>query len=267
MLQTQVLIIGGGITGTGLARDLAMRGVRSILVEQKDLNAGASGANHGLLHSGARYVSNDPTNGTECCEEGRILKQMAPHCIEDTGGLFVAVEGDDERYVASFPQLCAQCNIPVKMIDAKDAREMEPAISEKLIAAYMVEDASVDPFKLSMENFLQAQDLDSWLDGLQETMPGELIFIYDACRSGTFLLQMIPPAGKQRIVITSASDENAYFIHQGGLSFSFQFWAYLYGGYELYDAFVHGKPKGSVNIFIGKPDIVIKKANGFIHNR
>jgi len=159
VLQTQVLIIGGGITGTGLARDLAMRGVRSILVEQKDLNAGASGANHGLLHSGARYVSNDLVNAAECYEEGKILKQMAPHCIEDTGGFFVAVEGDDERYVANFPQLCAQCNIPVKMIDTKDAREMEPAISEKLIAAYMVEDASVDPFKLSMENFLQAQDL------------------------------------------------------------------------------------------------------------
>ena len=54
--KTEVVIIGGGVTGTGLARDLALRGVDCLLVEKGDLNSGASGANHGLLHSGARYV-------------------------------------------------------------------------------------------------------------------------------------------------------------------------------------------------------------------
>jgi glycerol-3-phosphate dehydrogenase len=51
-LKTQVLIIGGGATGTGVARDLALRGVSCVLVEKKDINAGASGANHGLLTAG-----------------------------------------------------------------------------------------------------------------------------------------------------------------------------------------------------------------------
>ncbi len=64
-MQTQVLIIGRGITGTGLARDIALRGVHCILVEKLDINAGASGANHGLLHSGARYVSSDLAMATE----------------------------------------------------------------------------------------------------------------------------------------------------------------------------------------------------------
>ena len=163
MIKTEVLIIGGGITATGLARDLALRGVRCMLVEQKDLNAGASGANHGLLHSGARYVSNDPANAAECRSEAGILKKMAAHCIEDTGGLFVAVEGDDENYVADFPHLCTRSDIPVKPIDVEDAREMEPALSATLIAAYAVEDASIDPFKLTMENFLHAQALGCWL--------------------------------------------------------------------------------------------------------
>lgn len=158
-LETQVLIIGAGATGTGLARDLALRGVESILVEQNDINAGASGANHGLLHSGGRYVASDQGSAKECREESELLKQLAPQCIEDTGGLFVAVEGDDEKYVADFPHLCSQCNIPVKELDIKEARELEPALSEKLIAAYMVEDASIDPFKLSMENIAQAQGL------------------------------------------------------------------------------------------------------------
>jgi glycerol-3-phosphate dehydrogenase len=162
-LKAQVLIIGGGVTGTGLARDLALRGVTCALVEQGDINAGASGANHGLLHSGGRYVSSDPGSATECREEGELLKRLAPHCIEDTGGLFVAVEGDDEKYVADFPHLCSRCQIPVQTLDVKEARELEPALSENLIAAYSVKDATIDPFKLSMENMAQAQALGSSL--------------------------------------------------------------------------------------------------------
>jgi glycerol-3-phosphate dehydrogenase len=156
-LKTQVLIIGGGSTGTGIARDLALRGVQCILAEYHDINAGASGANHGLLHSGGRYVFTDQGSAKECREEGELLKRLAPHCIEDTGGLFVAVEGDDEKYVADFPHLCAQCHIPVQELDVKEARELEPVLSDKLIAAYLVADASIDPFKLSMENIAQAQ--------------------------------------------------------------------------------------------------------------
>jgi glycerol-3-phosphate dehydrogenase len=129
------------------------------VVEQKDLNAGASGANHGLLHSGARYVSNDPVIAAECCEEGRILKRMASHCVEETGGLFVAVAGDDENYVADFPNLCTRSNISVQAIDIRAALEIEPALSKKLIAVYAVADASIDPFKLTTENFLHARDL------------------------------------------------------------------------------------------------------------
>ncbi|MDJ0985200.1 MAG: anaerobic glycerol-3-phosphate dehydrogenase subunit GlpA [Desulfobacterales bacterium] len=158
-IETQVLIIGGGATGTGLARDLALRGVDSILVEQNDINSGTSGANHGLLHSGARYVSSDQGSARECRAEGALLKKMAPHCIEDTGGLFVAVEGDDENYVADFPQLCAQSDIFVKELDVTEVRELEPVLTDKLIAAYAVKDASIDPFKLSLENIAHAQKL------------------------------------------------------------------------------------------------------------
>ena len=159
IVKTQVLIIGGGVTGAGLARDLALRGVNCVIVEKHDINAGASGANHGLLHSGARYVSSDMHSAEECRDEGRILKKMAPDCIEDTGGLFVAVAGDDETYISEFPQLCTKSRIPVKELDIKEAREMEPALSSKTIAAFQVQDASIGPFKLSMENIHQARTL------------------------------------------------------------------------------------------------------------
>lgn len=158
-MQTQVLIIGGGATGTGLARDLALRGVECILVEKRDINAGASGGNHGLLHSGARYVASDPASAQECQQEGRLLKKMASHCIEATGGLFVAVAGDDEKYIADFPGLCRKAGIHAHNLDLQEARQMEPALSDRLIAAFTVEDATIDPFKLSLDNISHAQML------------------------------------------------------------------------------------------------------------
>ena len=158
-METQVLIIGGGCTGTGLARDLALRGVPCTVVEKGEINAGTSGANHGLLHSGARYVSSDPESARECREEAELLKRLAPQCIEDSGGLFVAVEGDDEKYIADFPGLSSKCGIPLRELDPKEALEMEPNLSEKLISAYEVQDATIDPFMLSLENISQAQQM------------------------------------------------------------------------------------------------------------
>lgn len=156
-MNTQVLIIGGGVTGTGVARDLSLRGIDCILVEKRDINAGASGGNHGLLHSGARYIASDPAAAAECQQEGRLLKKLAAHCIEPTGGLFVAVQGDDEHYIADFDSMCRNSNITAKPLDVVDAREMEPVLSDKLIAAFSVEDATIDPFKLSLDNIAHAQ--------------------------------------------------------------------------------------------------------------
>ena len=162
-ISTQVLIIGGGVTGSGLARDLALRGVRCLLVEKQDVNAGASGGNHGLLHSGARYILSDPSSASECRDEGAILKRLAPQCVEETGGLFVAVQGDEETYIADFADRCRRCGIDAISVDPKDALEMEPALSADTIAAFAVEDASIDPFKLSLDNLAQAGSLGSSL--------------------------------------------------------------------------------------------------------
>ena len=158
-LKTDVLIIGGGATGTGLARDLALRGVSCILAERTDINAGASGGNHGYLHSGARYVSNDTASAMECRKEAELLKRLAPQCIEDTGGLFVAVAGDDENFIADFPGFCGKAGLSFQAVSPKDAMEMEPVLSGRIIAAYAVEDATIDPFRLSLENMAHAQRL------------------------------------------------------------------------------------------------------------
>lgn len=159
LLKTQVLIIGAGVTGAGLARDLALRGIDSIVVEKRDFNAGASGGNHGLLHSGARYVESDPAAACECQRENLLLKQLAPQCVDDAGGLFISVAGDDENYVADFPLLCEQCGIESRRLSTDQARAMEPALAGGIIAAYSVNDAAVDPFRLTLDNLAHARQL------------------------------------------------------------------------------------------------------------
>ena len=80
-----VLVVGGGATGTGLARDLAMRGLRVMLVEQGDLAHGTTGRYHGLLHSGGRYVVRDPPSARDCAAENRILRDRLSQAAGDVG--------------------------------------------------------------------------------------------------------------------------------------------------------------------------------------
>src|SRR4030065_804681 len=97
-IQTGVLIIGGGATGVGISRDLTLRGIPSVLIEKGDFLSGASGRNHGLFHSGGRYAVSDPDAARQCIAENRILRRIAPHCIEATDGLFVSLPEDGFDY-------------------------------------------------------------------------------------------------------------------------------------------------------------------------
>lgn len=155
-MDADVILIGAGATGAGLARDLALRGISCILLEKADMNAGASGRNHGLLHSGARYVAVDPHAAVECRKEGAILKRIVPHCVEDCGGLFVALPGDDAAYIREFPERCKAADIDCEPLPVSKARELEPALAENILAACHVPDASIDPFMLVLENIADA---------------------------------------------------------------------------------------------------------------
>lgn len=159
VMETDVLIVGAGVTGCGVMRDLALRGIASILIDKGDLNAGASGGNHGLLHSGGRYAVNDPEAARECRQEGEILKRIAPHCVEDCGGLFVAVEGDDRDYADRFADHCSAVGIDCRPLTASEATRLEPALSDRIIAACAVPDATIDPFRLTIEHVDEARRL------------------------------------------------------------------------------------------------------------
>lgn len=157
MKQYDVIVIGGGITGAGTARDCAMRGLSTLLVERYDLTTGATGRNHGLLHSGARYAVTDRESAEECIRENMTLRKIARHCVEETDGLFITLPEDDLNYQATFIESCQRAGINAQAIDPKEALRLEPAANKDLIGAVKVPDGAVDPFRLTMANVFDAR--------------------------------------------------------------------------------------------------------------
>lgn len=155
--EYDVIVIGGGATGAGTARDCAMRGLKTILIERLDFTAGATGRNHGLLHSGARYAHTDPESAAECIKENLILRRIARHCVEDTGGLFVTLPQDSLDYQNAFVQDCIKAGIQADVLDPEEALRMEPAVNPDIIGAVRVPDGAIDPFRLTTANVLSAR--------------------------------------------------------------------------------------------------------------
>ena len=155
--EYDVIVIGGGATGAGTARDCAMRGLRVLLLERFDYTNGATGRNHGLLHSGARYAVNDSESAAECIKENMILRKIASHCVEENSGLFISLPEDDIAYQAKFIESCRKAGISAEAIDPKEAIRIEPSVNPSLIGAVKVPDGSIDPFRLTIANILDAR--------------------------------------------------------------------------------------------------------------
>jgi glycerol-3-phosphate dehydrogenase len=146
-LHAELLVIGGGATGAGVAWDAALRGFDVILVDRADLAEGTSGRFHGLLHSGGRYVVKDPVAAEECVRENAMLREVIPDCIEDTGGLFVTTPDDDPAYGDRFLEGCRACALPVEELDVAEALRLEPRLNPGIKRAFSVPDASIDAWK------------------------------------------------------------------------------------------------------------------------
>jgi glycerol-3-phosphate dehydrogenase len=147
-VQTEVLVIGGGATGAGVAWDAATRGFQTILVERKDLAEGTTGRFHGLLHSGGRYAVKDRLAAEECIHENFILRRVAADTIEDTGGYFVSTPWDDDAFGDEFLRGCRDCGIPVEEITVAAALEEEPRLNPAISRVFTVPDAAIDSWKL-----------------------------------------------------------------------------------------------------------------------
>lgn len=157
-IETDVVIIGGGATGTGIMRDCALRNIHCILIEQDDIASGTTGRNHGLLHSGARYAVSDPDSAKECIQENKNLKNIAKHCIENTDGLFISLPEDDLSFQNTFISACLAAGIATETLTPEEALRLESNVNPQLTGAIKVPDGTLDPFRLCASNVLDAKE-------------------------------------------------------------------------------------------------------------
>jgi glycerol-3-phosphate dehydrogenase len=156
-LETEVLVIGGGATGAGIARDLAMRGFRTVVVERDDWANGTTGRYNGLLHSGSRYSVNHLDNARDCIQENRILRRIMPHCIEDTGGYVVATPVDDPAYGDRLMAACHAADIPIEEVPVGRVLREEPLVNPGIRRAMWVPDAPADSFLATLSTIESAR--------------------------------------------------------------------------------------------------------------
>ena len=139
--MSDVIVVGGGVTGCGIAWDLALRGVSVVLLEQAGLASGTSGRFHGLVHSGARYAVSDPAAASECARESAVLARIAPGVVRATGGIFALCGDDDPGYVERWENGIRATGVVAREIPVDEALRREPLLTPAVHRAWLVRDA------------------------------------------------------------------------------------------------------------------------------
>jgi len=145
-----VIVIGAGSTGSAIAHDLTLRGLKVTVLERAGVASGSTGHNQAQLHSGARYAVNDPDAARECIQENWILRHIVPNVLELNDGLFIATNDAGMAYRTKFLEACAMCNIPTKELKVADILRIEPLLNPNILTAIQVPDGVFDPYRLCL---------------------------------------------------------------------------------------------------------------------
>ncbi|HEX6644881.1 MAG TPA: glycerol-3-phosphate dehydrogenase/oxidase [Gemmatimonadales bacterium] len=152
-----VLVIGGGITGAGIARDAAMRGLRTALVDARDFASGTSSRSSRLVHGGLRYLEQGHLGlVTEAVRERETLLRIAPHLVRPLDFLFPVHQGDRVPLwklaagVGLYSLLARFRNVGrLRVLSKRGALEAEPMLRERgLTGAVVYADAQCDDARL-----------------------------------------------------------------------------------------------------------------------
>jgi glycerol-3-phosphate dehydrogenase len=164
-LRTRVLVIGGGINGTGIARDLALRGVDVLLVERRELGSGTSSSSSGMIHGGLRYLQKDPEVTHHSCVDSGAIQRIAPHLVFRIPFLMPVFPDDPlgpelveiglEMYDRYVPLKNGR---PHTRLTRAQALALEPALSERIECAFTLDEWGVDAARLCAANALDAAD-------------------------------------------------------------------------------------------------------------
>ena len=144
----KIVVIGGGATGSGVARDLVLRGYQTTLIESGNLGSGTSSRSHGMLQSGARYAVTETSFASECYQERNIISKIFPQAVKLIGGFFISLPNDPEDYPEKFLKCCQIAKIPIEEIKIKEVLKNEKELNNNILRAFHVPDAIIHPPKL-----------------------------------------------------------------------------------------------------------------------
>lgn len=160
-----LLIIGGGINGAGIARDAARRGLRAAVVEMNDLAFGTSSRSSKLIHGGLRYLEQYEVGLVfESVSERRILLDLAPHLVSPLGFLFPVYKDSRRNLFVIQAGMWLYDGLSLfrspkrhRTLSPRDLETEEPALRrEGLKGAPLYYDCSTDDARLTLETALDA---------------------------------------------------------------------------------------------------------------
>ena len=160
-----VLVIGGGITGAGIARDAALRGLTVALVERGDIGSGTSSRSSRLIHGGVRYLEHGHLKLVlEASRERRRLLKLAPHLVRPLEFIWPVYAGARvprwklRAGLFLYDLLAAFRNVhPHRGMSAAAIRDAVPGLrAEGLRGGASYWDASTDDARLTLANALDA---------------------------------------------------------------------------------------------------------------
>lgn len=163
-----ILIIGGGISGAGIARDAALRGFKVCLLEKKDFASGTSGKSSKLIHGGLRYLEHGHFSLVgEALRERSYLLKIAPHLVRPLPFL-LPIYRSSERHpfrikvgLSLYDRLAGPQNIhPHEKLSFHDLLQEVPGLKVPgLQMAFRYYDAQMNDARLTLENILSATRL------------------------------------------------------------------------------------------------------------
>jgi glycerol-3-phosphate dehydrogenase len=162
-----VIVIGGGINGVGIARDCALRGMKTLLIEKHDFAKGASGNNTGMIHGGIRYLRYDVGTTKSSCTDSGYIQKIAEHLLHRVAFLFPIMKSDfGGQFLLEGAEIFFEAYDrfqPLKngkshtRLTREEALELEPGLSPNIIGAVTLDEWAIDSYRLTVENAVDAK--------------------------------------------------------------------------------------------------------------
>ncbi|MFO0564738.1 MAG: glycerol-3-phosphate dehydrogenase/oxidase [Polyangiaceae bacterium] len=166
--DVDVIVIGGGVNGTGVARDAALRGLSVALFERNDIAFGASGNSSGMIHGGPRYLTYDPDVTQTSCEDSGHIQHIAPHLLFRIPFLVpihpgrypasVALTGYDSFFDLYDKYQALKRGKPHVRLSVDELRQLEPGLVADAVGGVTFDEWGIDGSRLCIGNVVDAME-------------------------------------------------------------------------------------------------------------